>query len=141
MKKFDFVATEHVLSGPGLFNIYQALGDIRGESLRASDPSDVVLQAKAEPKSLAHDAVQVFCNVLGGFAGNTAYTLGASGGVIIAGGVARHIAPFIKGSDFETRFKSRERASWFAQNIPVRLLTAHSVALYGVAALIEDQAT
>ena len=94
--------------------------------------------ADADSQSTAREALDVFCNILGGFAGNTAYTLGASGGVIITGGVARHVAPFIAASDFESRFKSRGKASWFTQNIPVRLLTAHSVALYGAAAFIED---
>jgi glucokinase len=134
-----FVASEHILSGPGLLRTYIALCAVRGETPISTQPDEVVAAAESNPKSLAREAVRVFCNVLGGFAGNTAYTLGASGGVIIAGGVARHIAPFIAASDFETRFKSRGKASWFTQNIPVRLLTAHSVALYGAAAFIIDR--
>ena len=138
MSQFDFVATEHVVSGPGLLNIYRALCHINAEPVIATQPSEVVNGAEVNPKSLARIAVKLFCNVLGGFAGNTAYTLGASGGVIITGGVARHIAPFIGESDFKTRFQSRGKASWFTQNIPVRLLSAHAVALYGAAAFIGD---
>jgi len=138
--ELGFVASEHVLSGPGLLRSYKAICQIRGVSDIATQPDEVMAAAEANPKSVAREAVRVFCNVLGGFAGNTAYTLGASGGVIIAGGVARHVAPFIAASDFKTRFKSRGKASWFTQNIPVRLLTAHSVALYGAAAFIGDRA-
>ena len=137
-RDLDFVATEHLLSGPGLLRLYSALGLIKDIEAALASPSDIVAQAQAQPTSLAAEAVIVFCNILGGFSGNTAHTLGASGGIIIAGGVARHIAPFIAMSDFETRFKSRGKASWFTQNIPVRLLTAHSVALYGAAALLKD---
>jgi len=137
--ELGFVASEHILSGPGLLRTYKALCAVRGTTPIATQPDEVVAAAEANPKSIARDAVRVFCNVLGGFAGNTAYTLGASGGVIIAGGVSRHIAPFIAASDFTNRFKSRGKASWFTQNIPVRLLNAHSVALYGAAAFIGDR--
>lgn len=137
--ELGFVATEHILSGPGLLRSYKAICDIRGEDPIATQPDDVIAAAQANPASSARETVRVFCNVLGGFAGNTAYLLGASGGVIIAGGVARHIAPFIAASDFESRFKSRGKASWFAQNIPVRILTANSVGLYGAAAFIGER--
>ena len=136
--EFDFVATEHLLSGPGLLRIYSTLGRIKNLDTPLKSPSDIVAQAEMETNSLAYEAVMIFCNILGGFSGNTAHTLGASGGIIIAGGVARHIAPFIADSDFEARFKTRGKAAWFTQNIPVRLLTAHSVALYGAAAFLKD---
>ncbi len=137
--ELGFVASEHILSGPGLLRTYKAICDIRGEAHIATQPDEVMAAAEANPKSTARETVRVFCNVLGGYAGNAAYMLGASGGVIIAGGVARHVGPFIAKSDFETRFKSRGKASWFVQNIPVRVLTAHSVALYGAAAFIGDR--
>ena len=137
-RDFDFVATEHLLSGPGLLRLYSALGQIKEVDAPLTSARDIVMLAETQPTSLAAEAVIIFCNILGGFSGNTAYTLGASGGIIIAGGVARHIAPFIAASDFEARFKQRGQASWFTRNIPVRLLTAQSVALYGAAALLWD---
>ena len=62
--------------------------------------------------------------------------MGALGGVVLAGGVTRHISPFIAESDFKTRFRQRGHGSWFIQDIPVRLMTAHFVALYGAAAMV-----
>jgi glucokinase len=76
--------------------------------------------------------------MLGTFAGNACLTLGAFGGVVIGGGVSRHIAPFIAESDFETRFKSRGHGSWFVKDVPVRLIQAHFVPLYGAAAMVLD---
>ncbi|MEP6342457.1 MAG: glucokinase [Maricaulaceae bacterium] len=136
--EFDFVAAEHLLSGPGLHRLYKALGKIKQAGTPLETPSDIVTQAHADETSLSAQVMTIFCNILGGFSGNTAHTLGASGGIVIAGGVGRHIAPFIAASDFEARFKNRGKAAWFTQNIPVRLLTAHSVALYGGAALLAD---
>ena len=137
MGQLDFVAAEDIVSGPGLLNIYKALCNIHGQPIKFSAPSEVVSDAVNE--GLSKQAVHVFCNALGGFAGNTAHTLGATGGVIITGGVAAHIAPFIDSSDFTERFKQRGRSSWFTQNIPVRLLVAEATALYGAAAFITDR--
>ena len=137
MGQLDFVAAEDIVSGPGLLNIYKALCNIHGQPIKFSAPSEVVSDAVYE--GLSKQSVHVFCNALGGFAGNTAHTLGATGGVIITGGVAAHIAPFIDSSDFTERFKQRGRSSWFTQNIPVRLLVAEATALYGAAAFITDR--
>jgi len=88
----------------------------------------------------------MFCEILSTFAGNTAFTMGAVGGVVLAGGVTRHIAPFIAESNFTERFiaesnfterfRQRSHGSWFIQDIPVRLMKAHFVALYGAAAMV-----
>jgi len=135
----DFVSTEHLLSGPGLLRLYQTICKIYGENPIATKPDEVVAAAEASTKSSARKTVVSFCDILGGFSGNVAHILGASGGVIIAGGVSRHIAPFIGESNFATRFGSRGKGAWFSQNIAVRLLHAHFVALYGAAALLEDR--
>ena len=92
--------------------------------------------AEANPKSVARLAVVTFCNILGGFAGNAALTMGASGGVVLGGGVSRHISPFLNESDFKARFRDRGHGSWFVKEIPVRLIKAHFVALYGAAAMV-----
>jgi glucokinase len=74
--------------------------------------------------------------MLGTFAGNACVTLGASGGVVLGGGVSRHIAPFIAESEFKARFQERGYGSWFVKDVPVRLIQAHFVALYGAAAMV-----
>jgi len=80
--------------------------------------------------------VNQFCSILGGFAGNAAVTQGASGGVIIGGGVSRHLSKFVAGSDFISRFKNRGPGSWYVKDIPVRLIQANFVPLYGAAAMV-----
>ena len=78
----------------------------------------------------------MFCDILATFAGNTAFTMGAIGGVVLAGGVTRHISPFIEESNFNDRFRLRGHGSWFIQDVPVRVMKAHFVALYGAAAMV-----
>jgi len=136
LKKLGYVSTETLISGPGLFRLYTALCEIWDEPAICIRENEVVAAAEANPKSVARKTVVMFCDILATFAGNTAFTMGAVGGVVLAGGVTRHIAPFIAESNFTKRFRQRSFGSWFVQDIPVRLMKAHFVALYGAAAMV-----
>lgn len=135
-RSMTYISCETLLCGRGLYRIYQALCEIHGEVPLCTKQEEIVAAGEANPKSIARKTVRTFNNILGAFAANTALTHGASGGVVIAGGVSRHIAPYIAESDFEGRFKDRGHGSWFVKDIPVRLMLAKYVALYGAADLI-----
>jgi len=136
-KKMSHISTEYLISGSGLFRIYQALCAIYERPQICGDQIEVIGKSSQNiPDALSREAVKVFCNILGGFAANTALTFGATGGVTIAGGVSRHIAPFIEGSEFVKRFDDRGKGSWFVKDIPVRLLQAHFAPLRGAAAMV-----
>jgi len=94
---------------------------VSAETLISTAPG-IVGAAELNETSVARDTVNHFCSMLGGFAGNAAVTQGAAGGVVIGGGVSRHIAKFIAGSEFVSRFKNRGGGSWYVENIPVRLI-------------------
>ena len=98
--------------------------------------AEIVGAAELDKASVARITVNQFCSMLGGFAGDVAVTQGASGGVVIGGGVSRHIAKFISGSEFISRFKERGPGSWYVKDIPVRLIQADFVPLYGAAAMV-----
>ena len=134
--KIPFVSAETLISGPGLYRLYTALCDIRGQERVCTKESEIVAAGQANPNSVARLCLKTFCEMLGTFAGNSCVTLGAAGGVVLGGGVSRHIAPFIAESDFTARFQDRGNGSWFVKDVPVRLIQAHFVALYGAAAMV-----
>jgi glucokinase len=136
LKSHDYVASETLICGPGMMRLYEAICHIQGEPMRLKKPDEIVAAAEAGPKSTARKTVLTFCDILGGFAGNAALTMGAAGGVVIGGGVSRHVAPFIAESDFEGHFKNKGSGAWYVKDIPVRLIMAHFVALYGAAAMV-----
>ena len=136
LKDANYVSVESLISGPGLLRLYNAICAINDQDCLCRKPDEIVAAAEANPKSVARLAVVTFCNILGGFAGNAALTMGASGGVVLGGGVSRHISPFLNESDFRVRFRDRGHGSWFVKEIPVRLIKAHFVALYGAAAMV-----
>ena len=134
--RIPFVSAESLISGVGLFRLYTALCAIHDVAPICTKEEEIVAAGQANPKSVARLCVKSFCEMLGTFAGNACVTLGAAGGVVLGGGVSRHIAPFIEESDFESRFRDRGHGSWFITDVPVRLIRAHFVALYGVAAMV-----
>lgn len=134
--KLGYVSAETLISGPGLFRLYQAMCAIHDMDPVCVKPDEVVAAGQANPSSIARLTVRTFCDMLGTFAGNACVTLGAAGGVVLGGGVSRHIAPFIAESDFRSRFKDRGPGSWFVKDVPVRLIQAQFVPLYGAAAMV-----
>lgn len=135
-KRLSFVSAETFLSGPGMARLHKAICGIMDKADNGLTAPEIVSAAELDKSSVARITVNQFCSMLGGFAGNAAVTQGASGGVIIGGGVSRHIAKFIDGSDFTSRFRDRGPGSWYVKNIPVRLIQANFVPLYGAAAMV-----
>jgi len=134
--RMPFVSAESLISGPGLVRLHTAISEIMDRPSNDLSAPEIVSAAELDKASTARKTVNQFCSMLGTFAGNAAVTQGASGGVVIGGGVSRHIAQFIPASDFVSRFKDRGPGSWYVKDIPVRLIQANFVPLYGAAAMV-----
>lgn len=134
--RLPFVSAETLLSGPGLVRLHTAICEIMDHPNHHQSAQEIVGTAELDKTSIARLSVNQFCSILGGFAGNTVVTHGASGGVVIGGGVSRHISKFISGSDFVSRFRNKGSGSWYVKDIPVRLIQADFVPLYGAAAMV-----
>ncbi|WP_298912016.1 glucokinase [uncultured Algimonas sp.] len=132
LERQDFVSAETLLSGSGLHRVYRALCDATGNALDLSNEEEVVLIALSDPASVARQSVDLFCGMLGTYAGNAALMLGA-GSVTLAGGVTRHVAPFFAESDFTARFRERGAGSGYLADMPVRRIVASYAPLYGAA--------
>ena len=88
----------------------------------------------AEETSLQRQTISLFCGLLGKFGGDLALTLGARGGVYVAGGVAQALRDFLSQSPFRTRFEDKGRMQKFNQDIPTYLLIGETPALTGCVA-------
>ena len=133
MERFGRVSYERLLSGAGMLAIYQALAQLAGRSPEHERPEDIYGAAIDGVDTLAMRSVQLFCRVLGSFAGNTALTVGARGGVYIAGGIPAKILPILAESDFRHRFDSKGRMRSYLTDIPVYIVTASDIGLRGAA--------
>jgi len=69
--------------------------------------------------------------VLGSVAGNLALTLGAKGGVYIAGGIAPQLIEFAEASELRERFEAKGRFRSYLENIPLRIVIKEDLGLVG----------
>ena len=137
--KYGRASVERVLSGPGLLNLYQALGDIQGTPAPLDEPSAVTKAALAGDR-LARTALDRFCAILGATAGDFALCFGATRGVYISGGIAPDIFDVLAASDFRKRFESKGRMSDYLKPIPTHVVVEPHAALIGSASILAELA-
>jgi glucokinase len=85
------------------------------------------------------EAVDMFCAMLGTVAGNLALTLGARGGVYVAGGIVPKLDARFTGSSFRERFEAKGRLRPYLAQIPTYVVTHPFPAFLGLAALLTRQ--
>jgi len=132
-RNFRRVSVERIASGRGLWNLYEALGAIEGQSLTFHDEKELWTAALAESDSLANAALDRLCLTLGSVAGDMALAQGAVA-VVIAGGVGLRLANFLPKSGFQDRFIAKGRFERRMDEMPVKLITHAQPGLIGAAA-------
>ena len=109
-------------------------------SARAADPAlddGARIAEAASGSALAAATIDLFGAFLGGFAGNVALTLGARGGVWIAGGIAPRLVDRLAASPFRDRFESKGRFKSYLEPIGTAIITRPDPALGGLAFAVE----
>ncbi|MET3233078.1 UNVERIFIED_ORG: glucokinase [Burkholderia sp. 1263] len=138
-KKWSHVSFERVAAGPGIEVIYRALAGRDKKRVAASVDTVEIVKRALEGEPLAAESVDVFCGILGSFAGNIAVTLGALGGIYIGGGVVPRLGEFFARSSFRKRFEAKGRFEAYLQNVPTYVITAEYPAFLGVSAILAEQ--
>src|SRR5690606_24669578 len=130
--RFGHCSAERVLSGPGLLNLHWALAKLEGRGGEtASKPSEVT-GAAAAGNPLAQRTVAMFFAMLGTVAGNLAITVGARGGVYVAGGIVPRLIETLERSAFRQRFEAKGRYKGYMQAIPTYVMTGPLPAFPGL---------
>jgi glucokinase len=135
-RHFDHVSAERVLSGPGLVNLYNALASLDGVPSRGYTLAQITDPATGTADPLCAEATAMFCGMLGTVAGNLALTLGASGGIYIAGGIVPRLGERFAASPFRERFEAKGRFSPYLAAIPTHVLVRRFPAFLGCWALL-----
>jgi glucokinase len=146
-ERFGRVSAERVVSGPGLFHIYNFLRDVRRmpeapqvrEALgrREEDPAKIIgeaaLAAGPDGCELCSRALDLFVAAYGALAGNLALLGTATGGVYLGGGIAPKILPRLTGGLFLQSFIAKGRFVPYLEKLPVRVILNDRAALLGAA--------
>jgi glucokinase len=137
-KRYDHVSAERLLSGPGLINLYNALCELANVPAAPFTPAQITSPRIWEEDARARQATATFCAMLGTMAGNLALTLGARGGIYIAGGIVPKLGDFFAQSEFRARFEAKGRFRGYLAAIPTFVIARPLPALLGAATLLKQ---
>jgi len=140
--KYGHVSYERILSGPGLYEIYQFIIDSNREQesgrakkeMQTRNPSFVITELGQQNKDAAcTKTLYLFLSLFGAEAGNLALKFLALGGVYIGGGVLSSLTDMIHKSDFLSSFCEKGRFKTLLQSMPVSIVLANNTAILGAA--------
>lgn len=135
-RRFDHVSAERCLSGPGLVNLYNSLAALDRVPAADYTAAQITDPETAAADPLCGEATAMFCAMLGTVAGNLALTLGARGGVYIAGGIVPRLGTRFLESRFRERFEAKGRLGTLLAAIPTFVVTHQLPAFLGCAAAL-----
>jgi glucokinase len=135
-QRYGHVSAERILSGPGIENLYQAIAALSATAIPPRNAAQITIAALEGACPISREALNMFCAMLGGFAGNLALTYGARGGVYIAGGIAPRILDFLVNSEFRLRFEKKGRLAAYLKAIPTQVIVHPAATFLGLTSLI-----
>lgn len=135
--KYTHLSAERVCSGKGLVNIYNALRILDGhENLPDRTPEEISELALSGSCKVCVETLDKMMGFLGTIAGNLALTLGAFGGIYIAGGIPMKLGEYVMKSRFREEFLSKGRFATYLDPIPTYVICNPYVAFIGLHAEI-----
>jgi glucokinase len=133
--RFGRASVEHVLSGPGLQNIYR----MTHRDACTGGLDDAPAAAAISRAALANrcpacvEALEMFVEAYGAEAGNHALRSLATGGVFVGGGIAPKILPALDGGRFVDAFVAKPPHVPLLKAMPVHVIINDDAGLIGAA--------
>jgi len=145
-KKFGHVSYERVVSGPGLYSIYQFLIESGreaaspevDEAILNTDPPRVISEYSSKDKACSA-ATDCFLSLYGAEAGNMALKFLAIGGMYVGGGIAPILFERMKKGAFHSAFVDKGRFTDLLHSIPIYVIMNDNAALLGAAYYARNQ--
>jgi glucokinase len=132
-EKYHHISAERVCSGKGLVNIYNALRTLeQREDLPDLTPEQISAAAVRKSCPICAEALDLMIGFLGRVAGDLALTLGAGGGIYLAGGICTQLGEFFFTSRFREEFEAKGRFDALLKKIPTYLILHPFTAFIGL---------
>lgn len=144
----EHVSYERILSGPGIYALYEFLH----ESGFAPQPDSMIHLPQNKDRSamitecaltqndpLCMASLRLFTEIYAAEAGNLALKTMSLGGLYIGGGIAPKILPIITGRHFMHSFSNKGRFEGLLRNIQVKIALNPDAALLGAAHFAVDK--
>lgn len=134
-EKYRHVSAERVCSGKGLVNLYEALRILEQRpDLPDRTPEDISAAAISRTCPVCVEALDMMLDFLGNIAGNLALTIGAFGGIYLAGGICTQLGEFFFNSRFRESFESKGRFDDYLRKVPTFMILHPFPAFIGLQA-------
>lgn len=134
--KLGRVTVEHILSGSGLVNLYEAICEVRGQTPKALSAAEIT---DVDGESGCLETVMTFWDIMAGVAGDFVLSHGATAGIFIAGGIAPKVMKHLDAARFRARMEFKPPMSAMVQGVPSRIITHAYPALIGAANALSQQ--
>lgn len=134
VQEHDHVSWETVLCGPGLERLYHSMCQVWGSQAQPLSAAEISRAGLDMSDLVCHQTLETFCGLLGAAAGDLALTVGARGGVYLAGGIAPKLEAFLPASPFRRRFEDKGPMRGYVEAIPVLLVLDEQPGLEGALA-------
>jgi glucokinase len=132
LERHGLVDAETILSGAGIETLHDVLCELEGVACEKVSAAEIAARAATGGEPLSTETVACFTAWLGAAAANVALTMGATGGIYIAGGIVPKWGGLFDGQEFRTRFEARGKMRGYLETIPTYVVTAPDPALKGL---------
>lgn len=128
------VTHDHLLSGPGLSNIYSALFVLTtGKNSEPVSAADIVTAAR-NGDQIARQSLDEFSRILGAVCGDIALSMGSLGGFFLSGAMLLKLDELFNRDLFMAAFNDKGQFSRWCQRVPVAMINLPDPGLQGCAA-------
>ena len=137
--RFGRVSYEHVISGPGLINIYQFVHNERkcpavSNDVLPSEQPALISKAGLNRECLqCEEVLDLFVTVLGAESGNLGLRSVATAGIYLGGGIPRQILTALKSRSFLDAFKTKFPMQELVEKMPISVILERDATLLGAA--------
>ena len=134
------VSREHVLSGPGIYRVYNFFKEVKKmeepawlkEALEKDDPSAVISNSAIEGNTeICIETMKVFVQHLGYESANLALKMKATGGLYLAGGIPPKIIELLKKETFMQAYRNCDRMHALVESVPIKVIMNQKLPLLG----------
>lgn len=141
-KQFNYVCYEHILSGPGIHNIFRFLTEEKknaipawlADELSTEDPSAAISENAINGKSeVCIQTMNIFFQYLATEASSLVLKYKATGGLFIGGGILPKNLSLIDKEKWQQQFYESDRMETLLRQTPVNIILNEKTPLLGAA--------
>ena len=141
-EKYNIVSWERLVSGPGIYDTFKFLRDIRHmhvpdwleTDLREKDPAAIISGNAIDQKvSICIKTMELFVRYLARESANLVFKMKATGGLFLGGGIPPRIIPLLEDNNYYHHYLQGDRLIELLASVPLHVISNDKAALWGAA--------